>query len=203
MKKKNFTSWLLPVPEKEHVRIVYVGKLQLDYSETPHAESKSDGYLSRNVHEMMDDIWKVSSVWNKDNFISGHLAWAESLHVAQLIEGRSEVILPLMERIRRDPRVIIHKEFREDVQVKNTEWDMSMCYWFDVAAQLTGFEEHPDSSIEELCDMIGDSFEVKRDVWGLAKFYETNIDRILMKYVSLDQESTRVTCTALGSCIIL
>jgi len=192
MKKKNFTSWLLPVPEKEHVRIVYVGKLQLDYSETPHAESKSDGYLSRNVHEMMDDIWKVSSVWNKDNFISGHLAWAESLHVAQLIEGRSEVIVPLMEKIRSDPRVIIEKEFHRDMHVKNTGWDMSMCYWFDVPAELPDFEEYQGCSIQELFDSIGDTFEVNRDSWGLAKFYETNIDRILMKYISLDQESVRV-----------
>jgi len=192
MKKKEFTSWLLPTSETEHVRFVYVGKLQL---------VSRENQPSRNIYDMMYDIGKVSSFNNKTNGISGYLAWTESFHVAQLIEGRSEVILPLMERIRRDPRVIIYKEFREDVQVKNTEWDMSICYWFDVAAELPGFEEYPDSSIEDLCDRVGSAFEVQRDLWGLANFYETNIDRILMNYVSLDQESIRVTCT--GACIIL
>jgi len=54
MKKEQFTSWLLPVPEKEHLRILYVGRLQPGgSSETPERES--------NIYDMMDDVWKVSS----------------------------------------------------------------------------------------------------------------------------------------------
>jgi len=206
MKKEKFTSWLVPISETEHVRFIYVGKLKIVSCETPHVESKSDGYLGRNVYALMDDIWMKSSVYNKTNFISGHLAWTESLHVAQLLEGRSEVVFSLMERIRRDPRVIIHKEFRKDMQVKNTGWDMSMCYWFDVPAKLPDYEEYRDFSIEELCDRIGNTFDVKRDVWGLAKFYETNINTILMKYISLDQENTRAhSCmnSCSNACIVL
>jgi len=195
MKKEKFTSWLVPVPEKEYVRCVYVGKLQFVPNETQHEERKSDGDLSlrsnRTVYDMMDDIWKESSVWNKTNCISGHLAWTESLHVAQLIEGQSEVVETLMEKIRRDPRVMIYKEFRKNVQVKNTGWDTSMCYSFDLPALLPGFDKDAGLSIQELFDSIGDTFEVKRDMWGLASFYENSIDRILMKWVAQEKESTK------------
>jgi len=116
------------------------------------------------------------------------------------------VIEDLMEKIRRDPRVKVCKEFRKDVQVKNTGWDMSMCYWFDVPALLPEFQKYPDRTIQDLFDSIGDTFEVKRDVWGLAKFYENCVDRILVKWVAQDQESNRVytsrSTTCNNACIV-
>merc|ERR550534_698422 len=61
----------------------------------------------------MNDIWKKSSVYNKANFISGHLACSKSLHVVQLLEGEEEAVEALMKKIRRDPRVEIEKELRK------------------------------------------------------------------------------------------
>jgi len=186
-----------PISDTEHVRYIYVGKLQLD--------SGSDGVKKRTVYDMMGDIWKKASVFNKANSISGRLAWTESLHVVQLVEGRKEVLVPLMERIRKDPRLIIDKEFRKDMQVNNTGWDMSMCYFFDDPAKLPAFKEYSDCSLEELCDRVGDAFEAKRDESGVQQFYKTNIHTILMKYISLDPD-TKANSNKNGSgnaCVLL
>merc|ERR1719177_96865 len=80
---------------------------------------------------MISDIWKVARKFNSSNFISGHLAFTKSLYVVQLLEGLEDVVNPLMERIRRDPRVVIEKVFKKRLLTMNLGWEVSMCYSFN------------------------------------------------------------------------
>merc|ERR1719494_4952 len=58
---------------------------------------------------MMKEIWEVAKKFNSEHFISGHLSFAKSRHVAQLLEGPGDVVFSLMERIRNDRRVVIYR----------------------------------------------------------------------------------------------
>merc|ERR1719402_831469 len=60
---------------------------------------------------MISDIWQVARKFNSSNFISGHLSFTKSLYVVQLLEGLVDHVCPLMERIKKDPRVVIEKVF--------------------------------------------------------------------------------------------
>jgi len=102
--KKRFTHWLAPIAEKEYLRVVYLGKLQV-----PSEMCNDSGNLksTTGLERMMNEVWNVSAFLNSRNQISGHLTFTNELHVCQLIEGKAEEITHLMAKIRKDPRVHI------------------------------------------------------------------------------------------------
>merc|ERR1719494_313254 len=104
------TEWLKPIPERSYIRVLYLGKLRLRWKADEDNNSKKSERVPT-LEEMIDDIWEKASVFNRENFISGHLSCSTSLHVVQLLEGEEQTVNSLMKRIRQDPRVVIGHEF--------------------------------------------------------------------------------------------
>merc|ERR1719221_1933018 len=102
----------------------------------------------------MNDIWEKASVFNRTHFISGHLSCSKTLHVVQLLEGKQKVVLSLMERIRKDPRVVIYKEFIKEQLSMNVGWAISMCYSFEIASAQLELVQDQELTLEEMFDMM-------------------------------------------------
>jgi len=68
---KRFTEWLTPVPEEEYLRILYVGKIQID--PTMSNGHKHESSLN-SIEGMINEIWNVAKYWKQINAISGHLS---------------------------------------------------------------------------------------------------------------------------------
>jgi len=172
------TEWLQPIPEKNYRRVLYIGKLQL---------VNKDGSSKKNVptlNEMIEDIWQVASVFNRDNFISGHLSCSSTFHVVQLLEGKKNVVLGLMKRIRKDPRVVICKEFVKEQLTMQTGWSMSMCYSFKITSGQLGLLQDADLTIEDMFNIMKNTYEVEEDLPG---FYKEIVETILLKYISITE----------------
>jgi len=177
-----FTEWLQPIPEKTYIRVVYLGKLQL---------VNKDGSSMKKVptlQEMMQDIWQVASVFNRNNFISGHLSCSSTLHVVQLLEGKKEVVLRLMKRIRKDPRVVIYKEFVKEQLSMETGWAMSMCYSFENSSAQLGLVQDADLTIQDMFNMMKDTYQVRKENLNLHAFYREIIETILLKYIAMSKK---------------
>merc|ERR1719348_1998404 len=123
---RKYSNWLPPLPEEEYLRIVYFGKLQIPPSGMGNDKNKS----TKKLEDMISEIWKVASIFNSTHGISGHLSYTNGWDVAQLIEGKADEIISLMERIRKDPRVVIYKEFKKIIPTMDLGWNISMCYTF-------------------------------------------------------------------------
>jgi len=178
------TEWLQPIPEKEYIRVLYVGKLQLPQLHVA-------GEVRKNAKEealriMISDIWKVARKFNSSNFISGHLSFTKSLYVIQLLEGVEDVVGSLMERIKRDKRVIIEKVFTKRLTM-NLGWEVSMSYSFNLSPVDLRYIKNPNLSMEQLFDNISSTYEIKRLGVKHSKFYRNTIEMILLKYISLHQ----------------
>merc|ERR1719283_650529 len=121
-----------PIPEEGYIRVVYIGKLRLVTKSGKNLKDKPT------LKDIIDDIQKEASEFNRRNFISGHLYCCKTLHIAQLLEGKETVVLSLMERIRSDPRVVIYKEFiKKTLLHMHVGWALSMYYSFEITpAQL-------------------------------------------------------------------
>merc|ERR1719383_1539360 len=119
------SQWLQPIPESEYVRVLFVGKLKLVPNKNGNSNEEE---CTHTLEEMMRDIWKVSGNYNGENYFSGHLAFAKSLHIAQLLEGPEDVVSSLMERIRNDHRVVVYREFSKKLRTMNFGWKISQCY---------------------------------------------------------------------------
>lgn len=178
-----YSEWLMPIPEKKYVRVAYFGKLQLlpkpilslddeKLEETPTLE------------EMLMDIWQQASQFNRKNFISGHLACSKSLHCVQLLEGRQETVMALMERIRRDPRVVILKEFKKELLSMNHGWGISMCYSFDITSAQLRMVQSDNVTLESMFDMIKNTYEVRKENVKLQAFYKNINETMLLKFMS-------------------
>jgi len=175
------TEWLQPIPEKKYTRVVYVGKLRLVNKD---GSSMKD---APTLEEMIEDIWKQASVFNRTNFISGHLSCANTLHVVQLLEGKEKVVLGLMKRIRKDPRVVIFKEFVKEQLSMHVGWEISMCYSFENASAQLRLVEDPDLTMEEMFDMMKNTHQVKQESLNLPSFYKEIIETILLKFISITE----------------
>jgi len=99
---------LAPLPEKEYLRVVYSRKLQLR-SRVSNGNKKNINTIR--LEEMICEIWRLSIIGNKKYGVSGHLAYTKEHHVCQLIDGKADSIVSLMENIRKDPRFIVYSEF--------------------------------------------------------------------------------------------
>jgi len=183
--RKMITEWLQPIPEKEYIRVLYVGKLQLPQLHV--AGEVRENAKEEALRIMIRDIWKVARKFNSSNFISGHLSFTKSLYVAQLLEGVEDVVCSLMERIQRDKRVIIEKVFTKRLLTMNLGWEVSMSYSFNLSPVDLRLIKNPNLSMEQLFDNITSTYEIKRLGVKLSKFYRNTIEIILLKYISLHQ----------------
>lgn len=181
---RKFTGWMAPLPEEDYLRIVYVGKLQI----LPVLTNGGDkGINNINLEDLINEIWDVSKCWNRINCISGHLAYTKERYVSQLIEGKSDVVISLMAKIRRDSRVVIYKEFRRKLQTMNHGWNIQMCYSFDLTNEQYGLIADEDISPEQMFNSMRNTYEIRREGWKLSEFYKTIVETFLLKYISIDE----------------
>jgi len=187
MPPKMFTQWMQPIAEKEYIRVLYLGKLQLPKKREDGKQSA--GAKEMALKEMISDIWKVARKFNSSNFISGHLSFTKSLYVVQLLEGLVDHVCPLMERIKKDSRVVIEKEFTRKIQTMNVGWELSMSYSFNLTQEDMAMIKNPRLSLDQLFENITNTYEVKRVGVKLPKFYRNTVDIMLLKYISLDRQN--------------
>jgi len=177
-------EFLMPIPEKSYIRVVYLGKLQLLPKLSLDDEKSDEVARKPTLDEMIKDIWKKSSVYNRRNFISGHLSCSKTLHVVQLLEGEEGAVLSLMKRIRKDPRVIIEKEFTKKLLSMNMGWGVSTCYSFNITKAQLGVVKRDDITLEKLFTMMKNTYQARREKLKLHTFYKNVIDTMLLKYIS-------------------
>jgi len=185
------TEWLAPIPEKNYIRMVYLGKLRLLRKPNPEDE-KFEVSRPIKLEEMMKEIWKKASVYNKKKYISGHLACSKSLHVVQLLEGREKVVLALMKKIRKDPRVEIQMEFKKKLLSMNLGWGVSMCYSFNITSGQLKVVQRDDISLLKMFDMMKNTSQARRENIKLHDFYKNIIETMLLKYISLTSPEIHV-----------
>jgi len=181
-------QWMQPIPEKDYVRVIYVGKMVFQDKDR---ESKEDTTTTA-LDDMIADIWKGARIFNSANFIGGHLAWTEDGYVGQLLEGSKEVVMPLMKRIKKDPRVIVHKVFSKDLLTMNAGWDVSMCYSFEKTRKELDFIDNAAVSLEIFFDKINNTHKIKQDrSLKLPQFYKHTINLFIMKYMSMVEQQSK------------
>jgi len=174
-------EWLKPIPEKNYIRVVYVGKLRLVNKD---GSSMKD---APNFEEMVEDIWKEASVFNRSNFISGHMSCAETLHVVELLEGEEKAVLGLMKRIRNDPRVVIYKEFVKKQLSMHVGWAISLCYSFEITRAQLSLVQDTDLTIEKMFYMMKNTYQARRESWNLSSFYKRIIETTLLKFIYITE----------------
>ena len=170
--RKKYWNWLPPLPEKEYLRIVYFGKLQIPPSSMGNDKNKT----TKKLKDMMSEIWKVASIFNSTHGISGHLSNTNGCDVAQLIEGKADEIISLMERIRKDPRIVIYKEYKKKVLTVETMdlgWNFSMCDTFKLTSEQYMIVKDDNIPPEQMFNTIRSSYEAIREGWKLSEFYKT------------------------------
>jgi len=180
------TEWLQPIAEKKYIRVLYIGRLVPDAHKGPYDKSKK-GTSIKQLEDMMDAIWKQASVYNRSKFISGHLSFATTLHVVQVFEGKEKVVLSLMDRIRKDPRVIIEKEFTKKQLTMHLGWSISMCYSFEINAAQLSLVQDDNLTIDDMFDMMKNTFQAREQKQFLPKFYKETTELILLKYISITE----------------
>jgi len=180
------TEWLQPIAEKKYIRVLYIGKLVLGAHEGP-IDKSENGTSPKRLENMLDDIWKQASAFNRSNFISGHLSCAKSLHVVQVLEGKEKVVLSLMDRIRNDPRVIIDKEFTKKQLTMHQGWGISMSYSFEITSAQLSLIQEENLTMEEMFHMMKNTYEVEEEGHNLRIFYKDTIETFLLKYISITE----------------
>jgi len=167
------------------LRVVYFGKLQV-------RPRVSDGSL-KNIsttwlEDMITEIWNVSSIWNARHGISGHLAYTKEHHVCQLIEGKADSIVYLMNKIRKDSRVIVCNEFQRTLETMNLGWNISMCYAFQITTEQYQLIADDHVTPQQMFNNMKNSYEVRREGWKLNEFYKMIVDTFLLKYISTEDK---------------
>jgi hypothetical protein len=173
------TEGLMPIPERSYIRTIYLGKLVLR-----HKASECSKKGTPTLEEMMREIWEKASIYNRENFISGHLACSKSLHVVQLLEGEEQIVNSLMERIRKDPRVTIKMEFKKKLKTMHLGWQLSMCYSFEITSTERQLIQNEKISLEKMVDMMRNTYQVRQENLDVTAFYKHIIECILLKYIS-------------------
>jgi len=177
----------MPIPEKSYLRIVYLGKLRL-LPKLCIDDRKSDEPKPKpTLEEMMKEIWEKASKYNRAHFISGHLACCKSLHVVQLLEGEEGVVKSLMRRIRKDPRVVIDKEFHKKLLSMNMGWGISTCYSFTITSAQLRIVKRDDISLERMFQMMKNTHQARREKLKIHDFYKNVIETMLLKYASMEK----------------
>merc|ERR1719233_550265 len=120
--------------------------------------------------------------------VSGHLAYTKEYHVCQLIEGKAAYIEILMRKILKDPRVTVHKVFRRNLRTMNLDWNMSMCYTFELTTEQFEMITDDDVSLDQMFNSMKNSYEVRREGWKLSELYKTIVETFLLKYVSMKEK---------------
>jgi len=186
--KKQYSQKILrlqPIPETEYVRVLFVGKIKLVININGNTNKEE---CTPTVEEMMREIWKVAGKYKCENDFSGHLAFAKSLHFAQLLEGPEDVVSSLMERIRNDHRVLVYREFSKKLLTMNSGWKISRCNSFRVTQSELELIQNPNHTLENLFNMITDTYQIRRCGIDLPEFYRKTVDIFLLKYISLDYQ---------------
>merc|ERR1719419_366141 len=142
----------------------------------------------KELKKIIRDIWNVAGKFNCSNFISGHFSFTKSLYAVQLLEGVEDVVNSLMERIRKDKRIIIEREFKKKILTMGGGWELSMCNSFNLTPTDLGMVKNPNVSLDQLFESITATYEVKRQGLKLSKFYRNAVDMVLFKYISLDKQ---------------
>jgi len=175
-------QWLQPIPEKKYIRVVYCGKLQLVTKDGKNMKDKPT------LEVMINDIWKGASEFNRRNFISGHLSCSKTLHVVQLLEGKEKVVLSLMQRIRKDPRLVIYKEFVKKQLSMHVGWAISMCYSFEITSAQLELVQDTELTMEEMFDMMKNTYMVRQESLCLPSFYKEIMETILLKFIAVTED---------------
>jgi len=181
------TEFLMPIPEKSYLRLVYFGRLQLLPRLSLDDEKSSTVVRIPTLDEMIKEIWEIASVFNRDNFISGHLACSKTLHAVQLLEGEERVVLSLMKRIRKDPRVIIEKEFKKRLLSMNSSWRVSTCYAFHICPAQLRILKRDDITLKKMFHSMKNTYQVRQENVKLTTFYKNVIETMLLKYILLTE----------------
>jgi len=180
------TQWLQPIPEKKYIRVVYIGKLRLVSKDRGKSNKKEP-----TLEHMIDDIWKGASKFNSKNFISGHLSCSTTLHVVQLLEGKEKTVLSLMKRIRKDPRVVIHKEFIKEQLSMHVGWAVSMCYSFEITSAQLKLVEDNDLTTDEMFDMMKNTYQATQENLYIPSFYKEVMETILLKFIAVTNDNSK------------
>jgi len=180
---KKFKEWLAPLPEEEYMRVVYFGKLQVP---NPGDDGSTNDKIR--LEKMVSEVWKVSMDWNSKHGISGHLAYTNEHHVAQLIEGKADEITSLIAKIQKDPRVCVFKVFKRKLQTMNNCWNMSMCYSFNITTEQYRLITNDDVTPQQMFNSMKNTCDVRREGWKLNEFYKTIVETFLLKYISLEEK---------------
>jgi len=175
---------LMPIPEKSYVRMMYLGRLNLLYKEGSKHKNSVNSKSRPTLEEMMKDIWKEASAFNRENFISGHLACSKSLLVVQLLEGEKQVVESLMERIRKDPRVSIEQEYSKELFTMSVGWQLSMCYTFEITSSERTLILDDGVSVEAMFNKIKNTYQARKEKLDIPAFYKHIIECVLLKYMS-------------------
>jgi len=90
-----------------------------------------------------------------------------------------------MKRIRKDPRVDIHKEFVNEQLSMEIGWSISMCYSFEITTAQLSLLQDNDLSMQDMFDMMKNTHEVRRENANLHAFYKQIIETMLLKFISI------------------
>jgi len=183
------TQWLQPIPEEKYIRVVYVGKLRL-VSKNRGKSNKKEPMLENLIY----DIWKGASKFNRRNFISGHLSWATTLHVVQLLEGKRKVVLSLMKRIRKDPRVVIHKEFIKEQRSMHIG-----CYSFEITSVQLKLVQDNNLTVDEMFQMMKNTYQASQENLYIPSFYKEIMETILLKFIAVTNDHNSKSEISLSS----
>eukprot|EP00495_Collosphaeridae_sp_1-RS-2012_P003473 TRINITY_DN2882_c0_g1_i2.p1 TRINITY_DN2882_c0_g1~~TRINITY_DN2882_c0_g1_i2.p1 ORF type:complete len:111 (-),score=20.25 TRINITY_DN2882_c0_g1_i2:23-355(-) len=104
------------------------------------------------------------------------------------LEGKKEVVENLMKRIRKDPRVDIHKEFLNEQLSMEKGWSVSMCYSFEISSAQLSLLQDDDLTLEDMFNMMKNTHEVRRETLNLPGFYKEIIETMLLKFISVTEE---------------
>ena len=62
-----------------------------------------------------------------------------------------------------------------------------MCYSFEITSAQLSLVEDEDLSMEEMFDMMKNTYEVREERLNLPNFYKETIETILLKYISITE----------------
>merc|ERR1719419_744985 len=82
-----------------------------------------------------------------------------------------------------------HLSFTKKIQTMNIGWEMSMCYSFNLTQEDLVMIQNPHLSLDQMFGSITNTFEIKRMGVKLTEFYKNTVEIMLLKYISLDQQS--------------
>jgi len=172
------SRWLQPIPEEKYIRVVFVGKIRIVSKHGKKSEGKET-----TLEDVIIDYWKRAEVFNRQNFISGHLSCAGNGYVAQLLEGKEEDVLPLYDRIFWDPRVYIWKMFKNEQLLMTHGWGLSMCYSFEITSCQKMIVLDDGISLEDVFAMMKNTHQAIHEKLIIPEFYKETTKTILLKFI--------------------